>query len=231
MTAGKDFTVKVWDTSHAVLESEGERKREEPERLLVLDDHAGEVFSVEFSPDGRELLTGGLDGQTIVYRSDFIPARFDGTSRSGSRENDKKSEQELQQLRDEIERLKDATKGFDEESEEEVFAYNKLRLTVELWDWRGEETSSSLMSGETEQIVILKEADKVGKVKVGKVYQPVAGKQKFVLELPQSRKLGVEDTLKSLKDLLGCVTGIMPHPPLKETPVELRIRNEGSCSP
>jgi WD40 repeat protein len=71
-TASKDFSVKVWDTRFPGDKSLGGDFKE---ALLTLEEHQGEVTSVVMSPppDGRHLLTAGLDGQTIVWRSNEVP--------------------------------------------------------------------------------------------------------------------------------------------------------------
>ena len=53
-TAGSDHTVKVWDF--------GQRSC-----LHTFEEHADQVWSVAYSPDGKRLVSGGEDGKLNVY--------------------------------------------------------------------------------------------------------------------------------------------------------------------
>jgi WD40 repeat protein len=53
-SAGKDDTVRVWDT-------------ETMEELGIIEGHPDDVFSVSFAPDTSFLATGCLDGAVRVY--------------------------------------------------------------------------------------------------------------------------------------------------------------------
>ncbi|MFP6766373.1 MAG: WD40 repeat domain-containing protein, partial [Planctomycetaceae bacterium] len=68
VTASNDNTVKVWDTRkqpEAVdADTGGDTARKE---ILTLDGHSREVTSVVFSPDGRYILTAGVDGKAILW--------------------------------------------------------------------------------------------------------------------------------------------------------------------
>ena len=53
-TAGTDCTVRLWDCAQGNLLVEG-------------TGHSGEVRSLAFSPDGRQLLSVGNDGNVLVW--------------------------------------------------------------------------------------------------------------------------------------------------------------------
>ena len=66
LTASRDFTVKLWDTSSPAGETIDKNNFRE---LLTLEEHNGEVTSVEFSPNGLNVLTAAKDGQAIIWPS------------------------------------------------------------------------------------------------------------------------------------------------------------------
>ncbi len=66
LTASRDFTVKLWDTSTLAEDTIDENRFRE---LLTLEEHNGEVTSVEFSPNGLNVLTAAKDGQAIIWPS------------------------------------------------------------------------------------------------------------------------------------------------------------------
>ncbi len=63
VTASQDHTAIVWDPRQTT-ESTGPSKGTE---ILTLKGHTSEVTTVSFSPDGRSLLTGSLDGTLILW--------------------------------------------------------------------------------------------------------------------------------------------------------------------
>ncbi|TVS20393.1 MAG: serine/threonine protein kinase, partial [Planctomycetaceae bacterium] len=63
ITVSQDHTAIVWDPRQQT-ESTGRLKGTE---ILTLKGHTDEVTSVSFSPDGRSLLTGSLDGTLILW--------------------------------------------------------------------------------------------------------------------------------------------------------------------
>lgn len=63
VTVSQDQTAIIWDPQQKT-ESTGRFKGTE---ILTLKGHTDEVTSVSFSPDGRNLLTGSLDGTLILW--------------------------------------------------------------------------------------------------------------------------------------------------------------------
>jgi eukaryotic-like serine/threonine-protein kinase len=63
VTVSQDHTAIVWDPRQKT-ESTGQFKGTE---ILTLKGHTGEVTTVSFSPDGRSVLTGSLDGTLILW--------------------------------------------------------------------------------------------------------------------------------------------------------------------
>ncbi|MBW3542767.1 MAG: WD40 repeat domain-containing protein [Planctomycetes bacterium] len=61
LTGSRDNTVKVWD---AIPREAGELRGQE---ILTLKGHTREVTSVQFSPNGRDVLTASKDGSAIVW--------------------------------------------------------------------------------------------------------------------------------------------------------------------
>ncbi|MBC8871640.1 MAG: protein kinase [Planctomycetes bacterium] len=69
LTGSADETAKLW-AIHYVREENGEATGiESVDEVLSLRGHRGEVTSVAFSPDGRNVLTAGRDGQAVVWPS------------------------------------------------------------------------------------------------------------------------------------------------------------------
>jgi len=52
------------------------------DEILTIKEHRDEITSVEFSTDGKNLLTGGRDGQAIVWPSSSTPAADGATNES-----------------------------------------------------------------------------------------------------------------------------------------------------
>jgi WD40 repeat protein/serine/threonine protein kinase len=63
VTVSQDHTAILWDP-RPTTESGGQSKGTE---ILTLKGHAGEVTTVSFSPDGRNVLTGSQDGTLILW--------------------------------------------------------------------------------------------------------------------------------------------------------------------
>ncbi len=76
LTASRDFTVKLWDTSTLAEDTIDENSFRE---LLTLEEHNGEVTTVEFSPNGLNVLTVAKDGQTIIWPSDPVDGKADNS--------------------------------------------------------------------------------------------------------------------------------------------------------
>jgi WD40 repeat protein len=79
LTASRDFTVRLWDTSDLVakvddLNFEKVLESAEFKELLALEEHTGEVVAASFSPhDERpEVLTAAKDGQAIIWPSEPV---------------------------------------------------------------------------------------------------------------------------------------------------------------
>jgi len=67
LTGSQDNTAKIWDLGQQA----GKSSQKQPgNELITLAGHAQEVTSVTFSPDGRQALTGSLDGSAILWPAD-----------------------------------------------------------------------------------------------------------------------------------------------------------------
>jgi WD40 repeat protein len=69
LTGSADETAKLWVIRYERGENGEVAGIESVDEILSLRQHRGEVTSVAFSPDGRNVLTTGRDGQAIVWPS------------------------------------------------------------------------------------------------------------------------------------------------------------------
>jgi WD40 repeat protein len=77
LTGSSDRTAKLWDTtppgalSDAAAAGPADQRAAESARdgkeILTLSHHDQAVTSVSFSPDGRSILTAGLDGTAMLW--------------------------------------------------------------------------------------------------------------------------------------------------------------------
>jgi hypothetical protein len=68
-TGSADETAKIWAIRFQADARQQTIGIESVDEVLTLRSHRGEVTSAEFSPDGRNLLTGSRDGRAIVWPS------------------------------------------------------------------------------------------------------------------------------------------------------------------
>jgi hypothetical protein len=66
VTASRDHTVKIWDPV-GIQKPEGHAMRIQGRELLSLERHLKGVSAVESSPNGKTLLSAGLDGRIILW--------------------------------------------------------------------------------------------------------------------------------------------------------------------
>ena len=69
LTGSADETAKLWAIRYVRRENGEVLGIESVDEILSLRQHRGEVTSVAFSPDGRNVLTAGRDGQAVVWPS------------------------------------------------------------------------------------------------------------------------------------------------------------------
>jgi WD40 repeat protein len=69
LTGSADETAKLWAIRYKRGVGGEVSGIESVDEILSLRKHRGEVTSVAFSPDGRNVLTAGRDGQAIVWPS------------------------------------------------------------------------------------------------------------------------------------------------------------------
>ena len=79
LSASQDTTVRLWDigrlTQPRSTRSEGDAGEINASlgEVLSLEYHTSETTVAEFSPDGRNILTAGLDGKAVLWPSERIP--------------------------------------------------------------------------------------------------------------------------------------------------------------
>jgi WD40 repeat protein len=88
LTGSQDRSAKLWDTdlkddpaagAHA-QNGNGAAKSDEPmdgKEIVTLRHHDQTVTAAAFSPDGRSILTGGMDGTAVIWLTDDWHARDD----------------------------------------------------------------------------------------------------------------------------------------------------------
>lgn len=74
VTGHRDKRIVIWDTSRLVDAQHNDRQVGEKavKELLTLEEHRRSVTSVQISPDGRNLLSCGTEGRTIVWNGAII---------------------------------------------------------------------------------------------------------------------------------------------------------------
>ncbi len=79
LSASQDTQVKLWDVDRLARTNAGEflpsfeRSETDFVEVYSLDFHAGEATVAEFAPDGRSILTAGLDGYAVVWPTEKVP--------------------------------------------------------------------------------------------------------------------------------------------------------------
>ena len=79
LSASQDTTVRLWDigrimqTSANALNTEASEIDASLGEVLSLEFHSSETTVAEFSPDGRMILTAGVDGKAVLWPSEHIP--------------------------------------------------------------------------------------------------------------------------------------------------------------
>ena len=79
LSASQDTTVRLWDigrTMQSLTTVDGENPIERNEslgELLSLEFHSTEVSVAAFSPDGRNIMTAGVDGKGVLWPTERIP--------------------------------------------------------------------------------------------------------------------------------------------------------------
>jgi WD40 repeat protein len=79
LSASQDTTVRLWDIGRMTQSSSDTHPRDAREsneslgEVLSLEFHASETTVAEFSPDGRTILTAGVDGKAVLWPSERIP--------------------------------------------------------------------------------------------------------------------------------------------------------------
>jgi hypothetical protein len=67
LTGSQDNTAKIWDLGQQAGKT---AEKQSGNELMTLNGHTQEVTSVAFAPDGRQALTGSLDGTAILWPAD-----------------------------------------------------------------------------------------------------------------------------------------------------------------
>lgn len=79
LSASQDTTVRLWDIGRMTQSSANAQAADTVEineslgEVLSLEFHASEATVAEFSPDGRTILTAGVDGKAVLWPSERIP--------------------------------------------------------------------------------------------------------------------------------------------------------------
>ncbi len=70
LSGSRDTSAKLWDVSRSIPNSTtslNTNNSADLRELLTLEQHSSDVISVQFSPDGSEVLTAGMEGQAILW--------------------------------------------------------------------------------------------------------------------------------------------------------------------
>lgn len=79
LSASQDTTVRLWDIGRTMQSTMQEANGDQNENnaslgeVLSLEYHLSETTAAEFSPDGRTILTAGVDGDAVLWGSERIP--------------------------------------------------------------------------------------------------------------------------------------------------------------
>ncbi len=98
LSSSQDTTVKLWDIGRMTQSRPSNEQRNEEKNdlslgvVLSLEYHASEATVAEFSPDGRTILTAGIDGEAVLWPSERIPPaiRLSNPNLTISRRDDQK---------------------------------------------------------------------------------------------------------------------------------------------
>ena len=79
LSSSQDTTARLWDVDRIAQTAENSSDAAAEEsgadlgEVLLLEFHANETTVAEFSPDGRSILTAGVDGKAVLWPSERVP--------------------------------------------------------------------------------------------------------------------------------------------------------------
>jgi WD40 repeat protein len=79
LSSSQDTTARLWDvdrlaqTAENASEAAAEESGADLGEVLLLEFHSSEATVAEFSPDGRSILTAGVDGKAVLWPSERVP--------------------------------------------------------------------------------------------------------------------------------------------------------------